>query len=218
MTIALLLVLGAVIFFVLRKGSQSGQGSPKEDDPTKFRYYLNDQNLLPKLEKFDVLGMEWWPSSVVARDNWSLEKVKLGKLQKSEARIEVGAEFEIDCWSNKVNADAVVYGDAFDYYEHGTHYNQKKVTIKLAQAIAENRLGARVREIDNENKEVEIMLYALDKPLPWDHKQAKGFSIPKKSFDKLLAEASSAQELDEKLREWWKKRDERAAKKAAKKG
>ena len=58
------------------------------------------------------------------------------------------------------------------------------------------------------------MLYAFDKPLPWMHKQAKGFSIPKKSFDQLLDEAETAEELDAKLKDWWVKRDQRLKKKA----
>ncbi|MBO75293.1 MAG: hypothetical protein CMD33_08470 [Flavobacteriales bacterium] len=64
---------------------------------------------------------------------------------------------------------------------------------------------------------IDVVMYSLDKPLPWENKHAKGFSIPKKSFDKLLNESSTAEELDSNLRDWWSKRDARAAKSAAKK-
>ena len=112
-------------------------------------------------------------------------------------------------------------------YKWGTGVSQNgkpnKLTIwktlsgKLAQAGRENRLEARVGRIDPIDKEIDVVLYSLDKPLPWEHKQAKGFSIPKKSFEKLLNESYTAEELDSKLRDWWLKRDARAAKRAAKK-
>jgi len=215
MTVILFIGLAALVYYVLKNRDKAG-GSPKEQDPTNIRYYMKDQNILPNLEKFDVRGMEWWPSSIVAKDNWCLEQVKFARLHKSEDSIEVGGKLLINCWRNKVNVDPNSYGDAFDNYQDGMHLNEKMVSGKLTEAIKENRLEARVRQIDEDEKEVDVVLYALDKPLPWMHKQAKGFSIPKKSFDKLLDEAETAEELDAKLKDWWMKRDQRLKKKAEK--
>lgn len=220
MTIGTLLVLGAFIFYVLKNGNHSKAASPSERDLGDIRYYLKDENILPYLEKFDVSGMEWWPSKIEAKDNWFIENVKFSRLEKAENKLEVGEKIHINSYwgyGKKVQIEDHAYNYAFDHSEDGQHTIWKTLSGKLAQAGRENRLEARVRRIDPIDKEIDVVLYSLDKPLPWEHKQAKGFSIPKKSFDKLLNESSTAEELDSKLREWWSKRDARAAKRAAKK-
>lgn len=219
MTILILLGLGLFIYYVLKKGNHSKDSSPKELDPTNIRYYMKDENILPKLEKFNVIGMEWWPSKIEAKDNWYLEKVKFKDLDRCGEQIEVGSFLWYELWYGKqLMPDDRAYDYAFDKKDRdGNYVNMKFLSGKLLKAAQERRMEVVIREIDREEKEINCVIYSYDKPLPWLYREAKGFSIPKKSFEKLVDESDTSRELDEKLREWWKKRDQRAAKRAAKK-
>ena len=75
MVFLILILLGVFVFYVMKNGTPTSS-TPKAEDPTHYRFYLKDENLLPKLDKFDVKGMDWWPSEVVGKAKWYCEKVR----------------------------------------------------------------------------------------------------------------------------------------------
>ena len=115
MTFLLIIALGFFILYVMKNVNHTSS-TPKAADPTHYGFYLKDENLLPNLDKFDVNGMDWWPSEVVGKANWYCEKVKFRDLKKSGG-LKVGDKIWLDGYDGMVFPSPHAYHYAFDAFD-----------------------------------------------------------------------------------------------------
>lgn len=222
MTIGTLLVLGAFIFYVLKKGKHAKDGKPSQASRLKTVKTKGGKQLelLPTIEKFEIGQQEWWPSNIIGKQIHYFEKVKFRSLFAVEPDFSIGSAIELseEYPPGWVHPWTVYYRDSFQAQDRdGNYLNDFKIgrSGKWKKAFDDNRLHCVVHDIDKEEKEIACTVVIWDKPLPW---KSKGdYHIPEKSFNLLVEKANDTDELNALLVEWWSKRDARAAKRAAKK-
>lgn len=198
--VIVLLIVVAAVWWTKRKKA----GKPQVVN------YLKDAHLLPKVNDWQVLDRPWWPATVVSKKNIYFEKVNVKSLSRLDEPVVVGSEiFGREYPKGELIFDS--YGGAFDAREGDDRINTIRIgsSGNLRRAFDENRLSLIVREIDEEAREVSIVLVAFDRPLPWHLPKGHRYQIPKRSFYKLAEKANDISELDALLNTWWDKREQR---------